>query len=151
MGRGAAAHGLNPHSPLQPLYTITQGQSTNIPKVRDVPMGCAPVRTLVKCHHVPWGLRNCLVWKNDFQDRKRGLSYHTPQSPPAGDFCWKYFNFMGKHRSLGRAGDLLTFWGEDETLKEKVDSFSKQNLDETQISREAQPSLALPPVKFFSM
>lgn len=63
--------------------------------------------------------RNCLVWKCDFQDRKRGFSYHTPQSPPAEYFCWKFFNFMGKHKSLERAGGLLIFWCEDETLKEK--------------------------------
>lgn len=113
------------------------------------PWGCAPVGTLVKYHHAPWGLRE-IVWFGSMTSRTE-KGGHTPESPPAGDFCWKFFNIMGKHRNLWRAGHLLIFRDEDETLKEKVDSFSKQNLDQTQISSEAQASLALPPVKFFSM
>lgn len=74
-----------------------------------------------------------LVWERGFHGRKRGDdATRAPQQHfqgTFGDFCWKSFMFMGKWRSLERAGGLLLFWGKAETLKDKVGAFGRQHLD----------------------
>lgn len=141
------------------FHTVTQGQSTKVAKHRSIPTGRATATALVRGHRTPQGWGDKVWFGNVASKAEKGGAQLYPPPEPSSSTSKGHLGISAGNPSF--SWENVKVWGGlvahcSSRVKLKLSRQKWMHLSNSiwirpEFPPEMQPTLSLPPVKFFSM